>query len=193
MDIIRRKVRKQKPFGLGVPFDAMTGKYLSLDHEVFARVVITSATDGDGIAIGRRLNPDGNPYAPGIQLRCYTDPNFVTELVVGDIVQSIKADDGNYYLVSAGGGIVFQRARCQQGCQSTGKISVKLLDASGAVVGSAFDCWMFADKCSNVNTTLLWTMYGIDLCSAVVFVFKDSVSGEWFLASGQVGIRKACR
>ena len=74
---------------------------------------------------------------------------------------------------------IVRRAKTQEGAQSDGKISVKLLDTSDTVTGVAFDVYAFPDKSStNFASDYIPKL----VINDVVIIAKD-VSDDWFIVN----------
>ena len=73
-------------------------------------------------------------------------------------------------------GTALPLAKTQEAGQSDGKISVKLLDAAGAVTGDAFDVFAFRDQATSNMDDYLPKIPNADF----VFVVK-AADGNWFL------------
>ncbi len=92
----------------------------------------------------------------------------------------------------SGGGGVFARGVCQEGCQTDGLISVKLLDTEGATPGDAFDVYMFTDRRTSVNLDYIATPeYGTDLSGTIVPLVRYP-DGVWHLAPNTVAVWDNC-
>jgi len=75
-----------------------------------------------------------------------------------------------------GDGTALRRAKCQEGAQTDGKISVKVVDSGGSATGNAFDVWATAGK-GSFNMTAARPLLA---ANDYVLVAKDTW-GVWYL------------
>jgi hypothetical protein len=74
-----------------------------------------------------------------------------------------------------------RRARTQEAATADGKISVKLLDSSGTVIGDAFDIYVFRNKEATDFTTNYYNSETGAVMASGDYVNISKLHGDWFL------------